>query len=377
MATNPLSAAPAAPRVVEARVERLEASVATIPTDQPESDGTLAWDSTTVVIARVYAGDRVGLGWTYGHAAAASIIESKLADAVVGSDAMDIASMELDMERSVRNLGRVGVAALAISAVDIALWDLKARLLDLPLVSLIGRFRDAAPIYGSGGFCSYSDEDLAGQMRRYVELGIPRVKIKVGRDPEADPHRCEVVREAIGPDVEFYVDANGAFSRQEALAWSHRLWQEFRVSYFEEPVSSDDLEGLRYLRDRAPAGQVIAAGEYGWDLPYFARMIPAVHVQQVDVTRCGGITNFLRAGALCQAHQVPLSAHCAPNLSAHACCGVQTLAHIEYFHDHARIESMLFRGTLSPRGGALKPDLSRAGHGLEVDEAALERHASS
>jgi len=198
----------------------------------------------------------------------------------------------------------------------------------------------------------------------------------VGRDPDRDPHRCAVVREVLGDAVEFFVDANGAYDRQEALGWCHRFWSDFGVTYVEEPVSSEDLDGLRFLRDRVPAGQAVAAGEYCWDLLAVARMLPAVHVQQVDVTRCGGITNFLRAGALCQAHQMPLSAHCAPNLSAHVCCGVQTLAHIEYFHDHVRIEEALFEGTLSPRDGALEPDLSRPGHGLRLREDAFDEYAT-
>jgi L-alanine-DL-glutamate epimerase-like enolase superfamily enzyme len=358
------------------RVEALTVTAATIPTDKPESDGTMAWDSTTIVIVEAGAGGRTGIGWTYGHESAAQVIQSKLADTVRGADPFDIPRVWLAMERALRNTGHVGIGALAISAVDNALWDLKARLLDVPLASLIGRVRDAAPVYGSGGFCSYSDEDLREQMSGYVELGIPRVKIKVAREPDRDPHRCQVVREAIGDEVELYVDANGAFSRQQALYWAHRFNDEFGVGYFEEPVSSDDLEGLRYLRDRAPAGLVIAAGEYGWDLPYFTKMLPAVHIQQVDVTRCGGITNFLRAGALCQAHQVPFSAHCAPNLSAHPCCGIQTLAHIEYFHDHVRIEEMLFDGTLSPEDGALRPDLTRPGHGMEIKRSELEKYAS-
>jgi L-alanine-DL-glutamate epimerase-like enolase superfamily enzyme len=362
-------------RAAEVPVEDLSVAAATIPTDQPESDGTLSWDSTTIVIVEVRAGDRTGLGWTYGHQSAAEVIRTKLASQVVGRCALDVPRLWLDMERAVRNSGREGIGALAISAVDNALWDLKARLLDVPLAALAGRFRDAAPVYGSGGFCSYSDADLREQMERWVEMGIPRVKMKVARDMEADPHRCGVVRDAIGDSVELYVDANGAYSRQQALRWCHHFYNDFGVSYVEEPVSSDDLEGLRYLRDRAPVGQVIAAGEYGWDLPYFAKMIPAVHVQQVDVTRCGGMTNFLRAAALCQAHQVPFSAHCAPNLSAHPCCAVQTLAHIEFFHDHVRVEEMLFDGTLAPENGALRPDLSRPGHGLELRRSVLETYA--
>src|SRR3954447_10207777 len=206
-------------------VEDLRVTAATIPTDEPESDGTLAWDSTTVVVVEVRAGGQTGLGWTYGHESAAGVIASKLAGNVIGASPFDIPKMWLANERAVRNMGRFGIAALAISAVDIALWDLKARLLELPLAALLGRFRDSAPIYGSGGFCSYSDERLREQMTGYVEQGITRVKIKVGREPERDRHRAAVVREAIG-DAELYVDANGAFDRQDALYWAQAYAEE-------------------------------------------------------------------------------------------------------------------------------------------------------
>jgi L-alanine-DL-glutamate epimerase-like enolase superfamily enzyme len=360
---------------VSPRVEGLEATAYEIPTEQPESDGTLEWDATTIVVVEAFNGRERGIGYTYGDRAVTTLIDSKLAEIVRGADAMRPPQVWAAMRRELRNAGQPGLGSMAISAVDIALWDLKARLLGLCLADLLGRFRKAAPVYGSGGFTSYSDARLAEQLEGWVERGIPRVKIKIGRDRSADPHRCAVVREAIGDDTELFVDANGAYARAEALEWCVRLWEEFGVSYVEEPVSSDDVAGLRHLRDRAPAGQAIAAGEYGWDLPGIARTLDAVHVQQVDVTRCGGITNFLRAGALCQARQVPLSAHCAPNLSAHVCCGVQTLAHIEYFHDHARIEDRLFDGTLAPDGGELRPDPSRPGHGMTPDGDAMARFA--
>jgi L-alanine-DL-glutamate epimerase-like enolase superfamily enzyme len=357
-------------------VEDLTVTAARVPTDAPESDGTLAWDATTIVLVRVRAGATTGIGWTYADAATAAVIMGTLRDNVLGADPADIPRIWLANRRALRNAGHEGIAALAISAVDIALWDLKARLLGVAVADLLGRFRDAAPIYGSGGFCSYSDEQLRAQMRGYVERGIPRVKMKVGRDPARDRHRCAVVRAAIGADAELYVDANGAYARQEALRWAHVFAGDFGVTYFEEPVSSDDLEGLRYLRDRVPARVAIAAGEYGWDLPYFARMLDAVHVQQADVTRCGGITNMLRVGALCQARQIPFSAHCAPTISAHVGCAIQSLAHLEYFHDHARIEEMLFDGAPSPDGGVLRPDARRPGLGVELRPDVLARYAA-
>jgi L-alanine-DL-glutamate epimerase-like enolase superfamily enzyme len=355
-------------------VEALKVSVCTVPTDAPEADGTLAWESTTIVIVEASAGGERGLGYTYGSAAIGGYVEGKLRDAVVGSDALEVPAAWLAMQRAARNDGRVGMAAMAISAVDIALHDLRARLLGVPLCSALGAFRGAVPVYGSGGFTSYSDERLAEQLAGWAEQGIGRVKMKVGRDQDADRGRVRAARQAIGPDVELYVDGNGAYSRQQALRWAGIFREEFGVGYFEEPVSSDDLEGLRLLRDRSPAGLAIAAGEYGYDLPYFARMVQAVDIQQADVSRCGGITGFLRVGALCEAHQVPFSAHCVPAVSAHACCAVQPLAHLEYFHDHVRIESLLFEGTLSPEGGALRPDLSRPGLGLELIPDAVEAH---
>lgn len=356
-----------------ATIDEMHVTTCTIPTDAPESDGTLAWDATTVVLVEIAAGDQWGIGYTYGSRACATLIEDKLRDVVVGRRLLDVRAAWLAMEQAIRNEGRAGIAAMAISAVDIALWDLAARTLELPLCTLLGAMHEEVAVYGSGGFCSYSDAQLAEQLGGWATAGIPRVKMKVGRDPQADRRRLAVAREAIGPDVELFVDANGAFDRSAALGWA-QTYAEYDVRYFEEPVSSDDLAGLALLRDRAPAGMAIAAGEYGYHLPYFRDMITAVGVQQADVTRCGGITELLRVGALCQAHQVPFSAHCAPAVSVHACAAIQPLAHLEYFHDHVRVESLLLDGTLSPEAGALRPDRSRPGLGLELRRSEVERY---
>jgi len=360
----------------QAAVERLTASAYEIPTDAPESDGTLEWDSTTLVLVEASAGGETGLGFTYADASAAGLIEAKLAGTVRGTDPMWPQAAWAAMQAAVRNLGQRGIAAMAISAVDVALWDLKARLLGVALADLLGRFHAHAPVYGSGGFTSYSNERLASQLEGWArDEGIPRVKMKVGRDPSADLERVRAARDAVGPEVELMVDANGAWRRKEALSWMERLHDELGVTYVEEPVSSDDLEGLRLLRDRGPAGMNVAAGEYGFELAYFERMADCVDIQQADVTRCGGITGLLRVDALCRARSIPFSAHCAPAISAHACCAMETLAHLEYFHDHARIESMLFDGVLSPDGGALEPDSSRPGLGLELRRDVAEAFA--
>jgi L-alanine-DL-glutamate epimerase-like enolase superfamily enzyme len=364
-------------RGVDAAVERLDVAAYTIPTDRAESDGTLEWDSTTMVAVEAHAGDEVGLGYTYADVAAATLVESKLADVVTGRDAMTVPAAWKAMVEAIRNLGRPGMCSMAIAAVDVALWDLKARLLDLPLVTLLGAVHEGVPVYGSGGFTSYSPAELCEQLGGWVDQGIPRVKMKVGREPAEDPGRVAVAREAVGPAAELFVDANGAYSRKQALELA-AAFVEQRVSWFEEPVSSDDLEGLRLIRDRAPAGIEIAAGEYGYDLPYFERMLEAgaVDVLQADVTRCAGITELLRVGALCRARSLPLSGHTAPALHVHPLCAVEQLAHLEYFHDHARIESMLLDGVPELDGGALRPDLGRPGHGLELRRADAERYAA-
>ena len=347
-------------------IEQLEVSTREIPTDAHESDGTLEWDSTTIVIVEAHAGGAAGIGYTYTDAAAAKLIEGKLQDAVKGADAMEVRSAWQSMSRAIRNVGRPGLGFMALSAVDLALWDLKARLLERPLVEVLDAAHDAVPVYGSGGFCSYSDEQLADQLRGWAEAGIPRVKMKIGREPGRDRERVAVAREAIGDDTDLYVDANGALSRQDALAWSHVYAEDFGVKWFEEPVSSDDLEGLAFLRDNSPPGIEIAAGEYGDILPYFERMAPVVDCLQADVTRCVGITGLLEVAAVAHAHEVDVSAHCAPAISAHAFCAVERLRHLEYFHDHVRVEHDLFDGVLEPDDGALRPDRTRPGNGLSL-----------
>jgi L-alanine-DL-glutamate epimerase-like enolase superfamily enzyme len=359
-----------------APVERLDVSAYTIPTDEPESDGTLEWDSTTIVVVEARAGGCTGLGYTYCDAAAAEVISSQLAGVVEGEDAMDVRAAWLRMGAQVRNAGRPGIGFCAVSAVDQALWDLKARLLEVPLVVLLGAAHDDVPIYGSGGFTSYSDERLCRQLGGWAEAGIPRVKMKVGRDPERDPVRLDAAREAIGEDVDLYVDANGAFARKEALAWAERYASSWDVKWFEEPVSSDDLEGLRLIRDEAPAGLEIAAGEYAYIPSDFRNLVGSVDCLQADVTRCGGITGLLSASGLANAHQIDVSAHCAPAISAHAFCAVERRRHLEYFHDHVRIEGMLFDGVAEPEDGVLKPDRSRVGNGLELKRREAERLAA-
>ena len=355
-------------------VERLEVRAYQFPTDGPgglESDGTFTWRDTTCVVVQAAGGGQTGLGYTYGDIAAAHLIDSALAEVAVGSDALSPAQAWRSMAARLRNAGRPGIGTMAVAAVDIALWDLRARLLDQPLYRTLPAFHDQVPVYGSGGFTNYPLDRLADQLAGWVEQGIGRVKMKIARRPEEDPARLAAVRKAIGDEPLLFADANGAYARKEAMGRAWRLGQEFGVSWLEEPVSSDDVTGLGQLRTGGPPGVDIAAGEYGFVLADFGRLLDAAAVDclQADVTRCGGITGLPQVAGLSAAHQVDLSAHCAPAVSAHAFCAVQRLRHLEYFHDHVRIESVLFDGTPAPVRGALHPDPSSPGLGLELRTA--------
>jgi L-alanine-DL-glutamate epimerase-like enolase superfamily enzyme len=355
------------------RIKRVVARVFEIPTDAPEADGTLEWDRTTLVLVQIEAGGANGLGYTYADAALGSLIRNKLAPLLVDHSIFDIPSANAAMWRAVRNLGRSGLAATAISAIDAALWDLKARILDLPLATLLGQAHARIPIYGSGGFTTYSDDQLQRQLGGWVEqAGCRWVKMKIGSHPDSDPALVKTARRAIG-DRGLFVDANGAFSPQQALALAARIADD-GVTWFEEPVTSDDPEGLALIRARGPAGMDVAAGEYGFTLDDFRRLIarPSIDVLQADATRCGGVSGFLQVGALCEAHHIDLSGHCAPALHLHVACAVRRLRHLEWFHDHVRIEGMLFDGAPVPRNGSIAPDLSRPGLGLAFKERDAE-----
>jgi L-alanine-DL-glutamate epimerase-like enolase superfamily enzyme len=354
------------------RIERLDTAVYTVPTDAPEADGTLAWDETTLVLVTAHAGGAEGMGWSYAAGAAAAVVTDQLAGAVTGRSAFDLPGAGEAMARVVRNIGRPGVAATAISAVAVALWDLKARLLGVPVTGLLGRARDRVPAYGSGGFTSYDERQTRDQLHGWLDAGLTRVKIKIGEswggDERRDLARIALARDVIGPDAELYVDANGGYRTGQAVRVGQAM-AGHGVSWFEEPVSSQDLAGLAAVRGQVTAD--VTAGEYSWSLADSARLIDAgaVDCLQLDATRCGGFTEFLRGAALAAAHNLQVSAHCCPSLHAHVGAAVPNLRHVEYFHDHQRIEQMLFDGAVRACGGELIPDPSAPGLGLRLKAA--------
>ena len=358
-------------------IEEIAVSAYTVPTDAPEADGTFCWDSTTLVLTEIKAGGETGIGYTYGHRAVGSVAQHIGDKCLLRESPFDIPRLHAALIQQVRNDGSRGVASMAISALDVALWDLKARLLGCSVAHLLGSMQPRVAVYGSGGFTSYPNAKLAEQLSVWAQSGIRSVKMKIGSNPDADPERVRIARNAIGSDVALFVDANGAFSAKQAIKLAHKF-AESNVTWFEEPVSSDYLADLHHVRDAAPLGMDIAAGEYGYDSLYFRRMLEAeaVDVLQLDVTRCKGFTGFLQGAAIAASFGCPLSAHCAPTLHMHVACAVPNFRHVEYFHDHVRIESMLFDGFIAAEKGHLEPDRSAPGLGLTFKRKDAKRYAA-
>jgi L-alanine-DL-glutamate epimerase-like enolase superfamily enzyme len=356
-------------------IKNLKVSAYKIPTATPEADGTIEWNSTTLVLVEINAANKNGIGYTYANEATAIVIDKTLKKLIVNANALNIPSLNAKMIAAIRNDGQTGIAMMAVSAVDDALWDLKAKLFDVPLCSLLGKAKDSMLIYGSGGFTSYNKKQLQQQLISWVDEGIQYVKIKIGTEPGKDVERVKEARDAIGDNVKLFVDANGAYTAKQAIEKSFQF-KEYNISWFEEPVTSDNLEGLQFIREHVQPEVNIAAGEYGYYLPYFYHMLKAnaVDILQADATRCGGITNFLKAASLAEAQQIPFSSHCAPALHLHAAISLNNFYIAEYFYDHVRIENMLFDGVMQPKNGYISPDVTRPGIGIEFKYSDAEEY---
>lgn len=350
------------------RVESVDVSWFRIPTTEPESDGSLEWDHTTLVVVEIAAGGCSGLGYTYTHEAAAVFIRSTLIPILEGAALAQHPMLWHAMNRSARNVGQEGLAATAISAVDVALWDLRCRLYGVRVVDLLGHVRASVPIYGSGGFTSYDEAVLCRQLGDWVDQGITAVKMKVGRDPATDLKRVRAARAAIGDDAVLMVDANNAYTAKQAVFWAHRFHDEAGMAWLEQPVPDEAVSEMAFVRAHAPPAVEVTDGEYGFSSSWFVRRLEAgaADVLMPDITRCLGLTGFLKIAALCEAACVPISSHCAPSLHATAGCLVEGLRHCEYFIDHVRIEQAVFEGAaVADAQGHIAPDPGRAGFGLE------------
>lgn len=358
-----------------ALIRGMDVSAYVIPSIAPESDGTLEWDHTTLILVEIYAAGQTGIGYTYGDTVIAHFIHNKLRRFIEQQDPMHIPGLWESMVKSIRNEGACGIAMMAVSAVDNALWDLKSKILNIPLASLLGAARASVPVYASGAFTSCSVNQLRIYMSDCLDKGFSQMKMKIGRDRENDLNRVKAARETIGEHAELFVDANGAYDTRTALRLA-AAFVDCGVTWLEEPLPSEYPEALAFIRNHCPPQINIVAGEYGYSLPYFKALLQqgSVDVVQADATRCGGISGFLKAGILAEVRGIPFSFHCAPAQHLHVAMALNSFYIGEYFQDHARIEQMLFDDVAVPVAGELSIDKSRPGAGIEFKHQDAEQY---
>jgi L-alanine-DL-glutamate epimerase-like enolase superfamily enzyme len=316
-------------------------------------------------------------GFGVGIPESKATIEGPLKNVLVGQDPLCHEKLWEDMFWKVRGYGRKGIAFCAISSLDIALWDLKAKVFGVPLYRLLGPYTDTVPIYGSGGWTSFDEAELVREQTGYVERGIPRVKMKVaidfGKDEAQDIRRLAAVRKAVGDDVEIFVDANNGYYARQAIAMSKRF-EQYDVRWFEEPVLADDIQGLATI-SRATTIPV-ATGEHEYTKYGFKELITqgGADIVQPDVGRVGGVTEWMKVAHLAHAFNLPVAPHAVQLVHLHLACATPNLRVVEYLGVSEETDKIFFTEFPEPKNGMWSPYPDRPGLGLELDPKAVEKY---
>jgi L-rhamnonate dehydratase len=307
-----------------------------------------------------------------------AVIHDMLKPLLVGQNPLHHERLWDDMFWRVRGFGRKGVAFTAISAIDIALWDLKAKHFGVPLYQLLGPYTESVPIYGSGGWTSFSEKELVSEQLSYVERGIPRVKMKVAKDfghcEAEDLQRLKAVRKTVGDDVEIYVDANNGFYAKQAIGFARKM-ADHNVGWFEEPVLADDIAGLAAI---AKAIDIpVATGEHEYTKYGFKELIAqgGADIVQPDVGRVGGVTEWMKVAHLAHAFNLPVAPHAVQLVHLHLACCTPNLKVVEYLGVAEETDKLFYTEVPEPKDGMWSPFPDRPGLGLELDPKAVERYA--
>lgn len=308
-----------------------------------------------------------GLTYTVGHGGSAlhATLRDEIGPELLGHEVRSPAASWRELWRRLHWVGRGGVAAAAIAASDLALWDACARARGLPLYEHIGAHRDAVPAYGSGVDLGYSLDELLDEVRGHRSAGFDAVKIKVGLSAAEDVERVRAVREEVGDGCRLMVDANLAWTLGEA-AQRVRTLEPYGVAWLEEPLAVEDVEGHAALQRSTSVP--LAAGESLFSVWEFAAYLRAgaIRVAQPDVARLG-VTGWLEVAALADAFHVPLAPHFVPDVHVHLACAVPNAVYVEHL---AWLEPLL-TSRLELEHGTARPS-SGPGHGVVLDRDLLE-----
>lgn len=309
---------------------------------------------------------------------ARAILERDLKELLIGQDPLAHEKLWDDMFWRVRGYGRKGLAFCAISAVDIALWDLKGKIFGVPIYKLLGPYTDRVPIYGSGGWTSFTEAELVREQAGYVERGIPRVKMKVAKDfgksEEEDVRRLAAVRKALGDDVEIFIDANNGYYAKQAIRMARRF-QEYNVGWFEEPVLADDIEGLAQIARSIDIP--VATGEHEYTKYGFKELISrgGADIVQPDVGRVGGITEWMKVAHLAHAFNLPVAPHAVQLVHLQMALCTPNLKVVEYLGTTEGGDRVWYTEFPEPKDGMWAPYPDRPGLGLELNPASVRKYA--
>jgi L-alanine-DL-glutamate epimerase-like enolase superfamily enzyme len=348
----------------------------TRPISSPaETDPRRRLDHIFVLVVQLHtdAGHR-GLGFAYtlagGGRALKVIADDDLAPLVVGEDPLDHERLSQQVGKRLQGIGRLGLVAQAYSAIDVALWDLKGKVAGLPLHKLLGGAREAAPVYGSDtGWLWMTPEQIIEASRPYLDQGMMGIKVKVGKpEPEVDAERVSRLRDAFGEDIWLAVDANQRYDYSTALSMGHFFEEEMGIDWFEEPISCDDIRGHVRLAEKLEIP--IALGESLFALAEFDHYLRdgGVDILQPDITRVGGLTEFLRIAVLSRQHHKPVAPHLLPEIAVHLACGLPNIQTVEYMP----WLSPIFTEPPAIVAGKIVPP-NRPGLGLEVRAEILDK----
>ena len=318
-----------------------------------------------------------GLSPAGGGRATQALVEGSFKELLVGENPLWVEKLWDDLFWCIRGVGRKGLAFCALSAVDIALWDLKAKHFNVPLYQLLGPYTESVPVYGSGGWTHFDLDELVAEQTHYVERGFKAVKMKVGKDfgkrEREDIERLAAVRDAVGDDIEIYVDANNGYYAKQAI-YMGKAFEEYGVGWFEEPVLADDIDGLAAV---AKAIDIpVATGEHEYTKYGFKDLIArgGADIVQPDVARVGGVTEWLKVAHLAHAFNLPVAPHAYQLIHLHLACATPNLKVVEYLGVSEESDKLFYKGFPEPENGMWSPDPDKPGLGLELDTDAVAEY---
>ena len=318
-----------------------------------------------------------GTGWTYtlgmGGTSIRDLIDVYLRPLLIGADAENVEQIWQRCAAELHAIGSTGISSLAISAVDIALWDAVGQKHGVPLYRLLGGSRETVPAYASGLNLHLEGDSLAEQLTGFLDRGYKHVKVKVGRDDLAeDVERVARARQTIGSDAALFLDANQKWTGADAVRRVRAL-ERFDPHWIEEPVIAEDIEGNSLVR--AKVSTPVALGETLYSRYQVADYIRAgaVDIVQVDIARVGGFSEWMKIARLAAAHNLPMAPHYMTELSVHALCAIDNGLILEDIEGGTLTELGLLAEPFTIEAGFARPP-ARPGHGIVFDTDAIARY---